>query len=103
VGLPSVEHHGGAPIAAIRATVRKGNISDGAPVSRKIDIAAPGVLSKPVSDVWRKSLSVFEGDDHVVHLQGGAFDGNPKRAEPSFTSTDIDTISLFLEIGHLFA
>jgi hypothetical protein len=56
-----------------------------------------------MSDVWRKCISVGEGDDHVVHFQRGAFDSDPKRTEPSFASTDFDSISVNFEFSHALA
>jgi hypothetical protein len=100
---PPVEQDSCASFPAVGAAIPKVDRSDGAPVAWQVDFMAPRILAKMMSDIWRKSLSVAEGYDHVIHFQWGAFHGDPKRSERPFASTDLDSLSLNFEFSHALA
>jgi len=100
VDLAPVEQDSCASFTTVRASIPEFYRSDDAPIAWQVDFMAPRILAKMMSDIWRKSLSVGEGYDHVIHFQRGAFHGNPKRSEHSFASTDLDSLSLNFEVSH---
>jgi len=96
---PPVKHNRCAPFTAAEAAISKVNGSDDTPVAWQVDLATRSVLVKAVSDIQRKSSSVAESHDHVIYLDRGSPDDNPKFPEGSFPATDLDPVTVHPEIG----
>src|SRR5438094_6699684 len=99
IGSPRVKHNRCAPFTTAEAAISKVNGSDVTPVAWQVDLATRSILVKTVSDIRRKSFSVTESDDHVIYLDRGSPDDNPKFPKGSFPPTDLDPVMVHPEIG----